>query len=160
MKIPPEDLTSHQLLTAYKELDTAHQKLQTETAEKIAALDAEHRAAESQSAKKYAILEAKHLALEAEHAKFKMLHLKHPEVVVADFDYDASLGLYKLKNHPERGYFCGSCVPQGTAAQVRKANHSFVCNVCGKGIADPDDQSPPTRNWGGRTPIHGRMDDR
>src|SRR5271157_1723566 len=137
MKIPPEDLTHKQLLDAYKELDAAHEKFKAESdekmakfksaeANKIAALEAKYMAAEEQAAQKYA-------ALKAEHEQFKALHLKHPAVVVADFDYDQSLGLYKLKRHPERGYFCGYCVPQGTAAQMRKGNHSLVCNVCGRG---------------------------
>lgn len=153
--IPLEDLTTAQLIQRYQELSLRHQQLEVELSELKTKTAEEKAGIEKAHADTVRSLKAQYVALESEHEKLVSLNLKNPLVLAEEFDYDESLGFYRSKKHPERGYYCGSCLPQGTAAQMRKRDRTWVCNVCGKGFSEQDN---PGIIWGSQPRVRGRME--
>jgi hypothetical protein len=67
---------------------------------------------------------------------------KNPEILLEHYDYIDPPGLYKSKTHPERGFFCSRCLPNGTPAQMTKQEHGWQCNVCPNFKNNPNNPPP------------------
>lgn len=128
MKTPVEDLTPKQLLDAYKEQEIAFGQFKTQAAEEKSGIEKAH-------ADTVRNLKAQYAELEKEHAKFKALHAKNPEIFLTDYEHHN--GLYVNKAHPEWGYFCGNCLPKGSAVHMRECDAGWQCNACPNFIYKP-----------------------